>query len=108
MLEWLKNLNPWSKTLSVVLLVFLTGWSSHVVFSQQIGLPAIVQENSSRLHNVESRLDLLQDVVVDISVLYGKVEAVNVLAGDTYCLVRAHALGLDPLVECTLAERRRR
>lgn len=81
-----------------------------MIFAQQVGLPAAVIRNTNRVTDLEGRMETVEDAVTDIqtnsaslAVLRVQVDSLKSLADDTYCLVRAHALDLNPLAECTLS-----
>jgi hypothetical protein len=78
------------------------GWSGHVMFAQQIGLPRQVEQNTSRIHNLEDRMVGAEQLLQQVEVTGSRVDSLYVLVRDTYCIVRADHLGLDPLATCTL------
>ena len=105
----------WAKVIAVAVTLLGAGWSGHIIFAEQVGIPAIVGRNTLRVDTLEMRMERAEGAVLDIAIntfrlqsLVVKVDSLDVLAADTYCLVRAHALGLDPLAECTYSQRRRR
>ena len=105
----------WAKIFAFSFALTGVGWSGAILFSDQVGLPAVVDDTVIRVDTLEARMGRAEEAVVDIALntvrlqsLGVKVDSLDVLAPDTYCLVRAHALGLDPLAECTLSQRGRR
>ena len=98
----LKNVPIWLKLLSAGLACAMGGWSGHVIFAQQIGLPAVVHRTVTRVETLESRVEAMETFMVALPRLASKVDSMEVLLIDTYCVVRAHALDLDPTFECTL------
>lgn len=117
--DWVRDLPIWKKALGVLATVaialFVAGWNARSLFSEQVGLPSLVRQTTARVDNLEHRMDAAEEVLNDISLntarlksLASKVDSLDAMASDTYCLVRAHALSLDPLAECTLSQRGRR
>lgn len=113
--SWMDRLPTMAKVIVVAVTLLSLGWTGHIIFSEQVGIPAIVGRTTLRVDTLEARMNLAEEAVVDIAfntlrlqTLGEKVDSLDAMATDTYCLVRAHALSLDPLVECTYAQRRRR
>ena len=105
----------WAKIFAFSFALLGVGWSGAILFSEQAELPAVVGDTVARVDTLEARMDRAEEAVVDIALntirlqsLGVKVDSLDALASDTYCLVRAHALSLDPLAECTLSQRGRR
>ena len=105
----------WAKIFAFSFALLGGGWSGAILFSEQAELPAVVGDTVARVDTLEARMDRAEEAVVDIALntirlqsLGVKVDSLDAMASDTYCLVRAHALSLDPLAECTLSQRGRR
>jgi len=103
------------KVVVVAVTIFGLGWSGHVIFSEQVGMPAVVGRTQFRVDTLEMRMVRAEEVLTEIAIntlrlasLTSSVDSLDAMLSDTYCLVRAHALNLDPLVECTYAQRRPR
>ena len=105
----------WAKVFAFSFALLGVGWSGAILFSEQTELPGVVDGALVRVDTLEARMDRAEEAVADIALntlrlqsLGVKVDSLDALASDTYCLVRAHALSLDPLAECTLSQRGRR
>ncbi|HUT57649.1 MAG TPA: hypothetical protein VNA25_07335 [Phycisphaerae bacterium] len=114
-LAYLDRIPTLAKVFAFAVMLLSLGWSGHIIFAEQVGIPAMVGRNTLRVDTLEMRMERAEGAVLDIAIntfrlqsLVVKVDSLDVLAADTYCLVRAHALGLDPLAECTYSQRRRR
>ena len=110
--SWVRSLSPIVKGISTVGVLLAAGWTGHVAFSQQVGLPSVVGRTverigglEDRMHVAEEEIDGLQASVPPLLELEDRVDSLYVLQAETYCIVRAHALDLDPLRECTLNRR---
>ena len=105
----------WAKVAAIAFALLGLGWSGHIIFSEQVQLPALLGRTTARVDTLEARMNRAEEAVADIALntlrlqsLGEKVDSLDAQASDTYCLVRAHALSLDPLAECTLSQRGRR
>jgi len=105
----------WAKVFAFSFALLGVGWSGAILFSEQTELPGVVDGALVRVDTLEARMDRAEEAVADIALntlrlqsLGEKVDSLDAMASDTYCLVRAHALSLDPLAECTLSQRGRR
>ena len=114
-LIYLDRIPTLTKFIAFAVMLLGLGWSGHTIFAEQTGIPAIVGRNTRRVDTLEARMERAEGAVLDIAInsfrlqtLVVKVDSLDALAADTYCLVRAHALNLDPLAECTYSQRRRR
>ena len=111
-LTWIHNLSRTAKTLSGVGVLLAAGWTGHVAFSAQVGLPSVVGQSVERITGLESRMERAERIILanetgvsSVFLLERRVDSLYALQEATYCIVRAHALDLDPLAECTLNRR---
>lgn len=113
-LTWLQGLSPFVKVAAAVGVLLGAGWTGHIAFSQQVGLPALVGRTVERVNVLEERVDFAEEVLSELTLDLGgfhqleeRVDSLYGLQIETYCIVRAHALDMDPFVECTLTQRER-
>jgi hypothetical protein len=90
------------------------GWTARATIGLQVGLPDTMTRTVVRVDNLEHRMESAEAAISEISQnslrlrsLSAKVDSLDALAVDTYCIMRAHALGLDPTAECVLRPRQR-
>jgi hypothetical protein len=114
-LKWLELLDRVPKLVqlgAMLVAVFVAGAGFSQVFNQQIGLPATVSATVDRVDNLEHRMLGVETAISDIASnsmrlrsLSAKVDSIDALSNDMYCIIRAHALALDPTAECVLRPR---
>jgi len=117
--QWVRGPRWWHgipvavRVAGALVIVFTAGMTTWAVASSQFAVPAILSATVTRVDGLEDWRDDINRVLPgferDHDVLNATVAALDslkTLANDTYCIVRAQALGLDPFRACTLAQTR--
>jgi hypothetical protein len=110
--SFIRDLPPIVKTSGLAIVLMSAGWSGHVMFAQQISLPANVSQTMDRVTVLETRMTNAEAILADyqmttrqIGRLNMRVDSLFTLAERTYCIVEAQMLHIDPFTHCTLRGR---
>jgi len=110
--EWWIAIPATVKVLGVVGVVFVAGMTTWAALSSQFAMPRLLSQTTERVDTLEVRVDrmlrlapMIESDHTRVELTMARLDSLNALARDTWCVVRAHALDLDPFRECTLTLR---